>query len=128
MKPSCPNMPDIYISPPLIPVAVATPKLQYFYQVYVRNLFCYKKLFSIKKREDNFIIDTGLYKYKISFNTVAKDIVKILKALGYLDKGLFKLETSLERIILHTHYSVNMENLMKKIIENEHIVENIVTF
>lgn len=119
--------PALYLSPPLIPVAVASPTIHYDYVVFKRSCFCYNHLFSLMKRPNKWKLSMAMEKnaYEIPLNKTNEDITQILMSLG-IENALFKVDVYSKDIKVNTKYYITINSLVNYIIENEKVIEGVV--
>jgi len=124
-KPTAP--PQLYLSPPLIPVATATPTIHYDYVVFDRSCFCYNHVFTLTKKGDKWKLSmaTEKNKYQIPSNKSNENIAQILMSLG-VDKGLYKVKVYSKDVKVNTKYFITINSLVNFITENERVIEGVV--
>jgi len=128
MKDNIPSAPpELYLSPPLIPVAVASPTIHYDYVVFKRSCFCYNHLFSITKKTNKWklYMATENNAYQIPTRKSNEDITQILMSLG-VENALFKVDVYSKDIKVNTKYYITISSLVNYIIENEKVIEGVV--
>lgn len=128
MKDNIPSAPpELYLSPPLIPVAVASPTIHYDYVVFKRSCFCYNHLFSITKKTNKWKLSmaTENNAYQIPTRKSNEDITQILMSLG-VENALFKVDVYSKDIKVNTKYYITISSLVNYIIENEKVIEGVV--
>ena len=124
-KPTAP--PQLYLTPPLIPVATASPTIHYDYVVFKRSCFCYNHIFTLTKKGDKWKLSmaTEKNKYQIPSNKTNEDITQILMSLG-VDNALYKVKVYSKDVKVNTKYFITISSLVGFIAENEIVIEGVV--
>ena len=124
-KPTAP--PELYLTPPLIPVARASPTIHYNYVVYKRSCFCYNHIFTLTKKGEKWKLSmaTEKNKYQIPTNKSNEDITQILMSLG-VDNALYKVKVYSKDVKVNTKYFITINSLVNFIAENEIVIEGVV--
>tara|TARA_R110000824_G_scaffold356760_1_gene544021 strand:+ start:55 stop:456 length:402 start_codon:yes stop_codon:yes gene_type:complete len=119
--------PPLYLSPPLIPLAVSSPTIHYNYVISKRTFFCYNHLFSLMKKPNKWKLSMALENnaYEIPLTKNKDDITLILMSVG-IENALFKVEVFSKDIKVNTKYFITINSLVNYIIENEKVIEDVV--
>lgn len=120
--------PPLYISPPLIPVAVATPTIHYSYIIKKRLCYCYLDLFLLQKKPSKWKLTMTNEKnsYELPLSKSNNDIKQILMSLGIETNALYKVEVYSKDIRVNSRFFVSLSSLVEFIIENERVIEGVV--
>lgn len=124
-NPSAP--PELYLSPPLIPVAVASPTIAYEYRISIRTCWCYNEIFYMEKKHNKWKLSM-LYEanaYQIPTTKSSENITQILNSLG-VENHLYKVEVYSKDIKVNKKYFINLSKLVEYIIQNEKVIEGVV--
>jgi hypothetical protein len=119
--------PQLYLTPPLVPVAVSAPTIHYDYVVFKRSCFCYNHLFTLTKKGEKWKLSmaTESNAYQIPTNKSNEDITQILMSLG-VDNALYKVKVYSKDVKVNTKYFITIHSLVGYIIENEIVIEGVV--
>ena len=119
--------PALYLSPPLIPVAVASPTIHYNYIVYKRSCFCYNHLLSLTKKPNKWKLSMALENnaYEIPLTKNKDDMSLILISLG-IENALFKVAVYSKDIKVNVKYFITIASLVNYIMENEAVISGVV--
>jgi len=120
--------PPLYLSPSAMPVQIINLNpIQYTYNIHKNSYCCYNLIFSMKKKENNWIINIIDHKksYQIPIEKNVEDISIILTSLGISMRGVYKLNIINGDIDVVTYKYTNIKTMIKKIMDNEMIIQGI---
>lgn len=118
--------PALYLTPPVIPTAVARP-IDYEYLIYKRKFSCYNHQLTLIKKTDRWkasIINREKM-YQIPLDKLPEDMSLILQSLGIKSTAQYKIEIWCSGKLINKKYFKSLTNILRHVFNNEIIIDGV---